>query len=88
MSSIKSLYIGSNTTPVIKPLVKGSISYSYKAAHFGNKPENTKDTSSIKNLYNRIENNQSINIVEFISYNDDYSLPKKPKFLYPIKNKK
>ena len=91
MSSIKTLYNGSSITPISKPLTKGSFSNMYKNAFFGelNKIDDMVVENSIKKLYNdNKQNNKINNNVEFISYNDDYSIPKKPKILYPKKNQK
>ena len=88
MSSITSLYTGSSPVPIVKPLIKGSLANMYKNAYFGeiNKLDDIYMENSVKKLYNNIQNNQIKNSVEFLSYNDDYSLPKKPKVLYPKKN--
>jgi len=87
MSSIKTLYTGPTPTITVRPLIKGSVAYPYKAPHFGNNAIEIKtNNGSIKNLYNQISSDESKKAVEFVSYTDDYSLPKKPKFLYPRKN--
>lgn len=89
MSSIKTLYTGPTPTITVRPLTKGSVSYPYKAPHFGNNTiEIKKNDGSIKYLYNHVTNDESKNTVEFVSYTDDYSIPKKPKFLYPKKIQK
>ena len=91
MSSIKTLYTGSTTIPNQKPLIKGSFSNMYKNAYFGeiNKIDDIIIENSIKKLYNdNKQKNKINNNVEFISYNDDYSIPKKPKILYPKKIQK
>lgn len=86
MSSIKSLYSSVSTIPAKKPLIKESISYPYKAAIYANSSvDNKVSSSSVKILYTNLNNNQTTNSINFISYNDDYSIPKKPKVLYPQK---
>ena len=89
MSSIKTLYTGPTPTITVRPLTKGSVAYPYKAPHFGNDTIEIKtNDGSIKHLYNHISNDGLTKAVEFVSYNDDYSIPKKPKILYPKKNQK